>query len=158
MNAILSEVEALTEEQAEQLTEEDMAWLLGAAVKMELFAFVENLGDFNADGKKNANDALIALRAAVGKTQLTEEQILRADVTGDDAVNAKDALEILKYSGGKAKNFPEGDFTSVTVRFSYYPWPTEYYPGFFEDHLVDMTDKEFCEKYNFNLDVSPTNQ
>lgn len=81
-----------------------------------------------------------------------------ADVTKDCIVNAKDALEILKYSVGKAKNFPEGDFTSVTVRFSYYPWPTEYYPGFFEDHLVDMTDKEFCEKYNFNLDVSPTNQ
>lgn len=81
-----------------------------------------------------------------------------ADVTKDCIVNAKDALEILKYSVGKAENFPEGDFTFIDIRFSYYPWPTEYYPGFFEDHLVDMTDKEFCEKYNFNLDVSPTNQ
>ena len=81
-----------------------------------------------------------------------------ADVTKDCAVNAKDALQILKYAVGKAKDFPVGDFTSISSRFSYYPWPTEYYPGFFEDHLVDMTDKEFCEKYNFNLDVSPTNQ
>lgn len=81
-----------------------------------------------------------------------------ADVTKDCIVNALDALAILKYAVGKAKNFPEGDFSSVTVRFSYYPWPTEYYPGFFEDHQVDMTDEEFCEKYNFHPDVTPTDQ
>ena len=72
-----------------------------------------------------------------------------ADVTKDCVVNSKDALEILKYSVGKAKDFPVGDFTTISVRFRYYPWPTEYYPGFFQDHLVDMTDEEFCEKYNF---------
>ena len=77
-----------------------------------------------------------------------------ADVTKDCVVNAKDALEILKYSVGKARDFPVGDFTSVTERFSYYPWPTEYYPGFFQDHLVDMTDEEFCEKYNFESTVT----
>ena len=81
-----------------------------------------------------------------------------ADVTKDCVVNAKDALEILKYSVGRAKNFPEGDFTFYITRFSYLPWPTEYYPGFFEEHLIDMTDEEFCEKYNFSLDVSPTDK
>lgn len=105
VNAILSEVEALTEEQAEQLTEEDMAWLLGAAVKMELFAFVENLGDLNGDSNKNANDALMVLKASVNKLKLTEDQLLRADVTGDEVVNAKDALEILQYSVKKRTEF-----------------------------------------------------
>ena len=82
-----------------------------------------------------------------------------ADVTKDCNVNAKDALEILKYSVGKAKDFPEGDFTSVFGgRFGYYPWPTEYYPDIWRELDSDMTDAEFCEKYNFYPDVSPTDQ
>lgn len=81
-----------------------------------------------------------------------------ADVTKDCVVNALDALEILKYSVGKATDFPEGDFTSVTVRFSYYPWPTEYYPDFFKTLDSDMTVEEFCEKYNFDLDAISTDE
>ena len=82
-----------------------------------------------------------------------------ADVTKDCVVNSLDALQILKYSVGKAKNFPEGDFTTVHNRFHYYPWPTEYYPGFFDgDFISDMTDEEFCEKYHFEYNVTPTDQ
>ena len=75
-----------------------------------------------------------------------------ADVTKDCVITAVDALEILKYSVGKAKNFPVGDFTTIHDRFQYYPWATEYYPGFFKDNQVEMTDEEFCEKYNFVMD------
>ncbi len=81
-----------------------------------------------------------------------------ADVTKDCVVNAKDALEILKYSVGKAKNFPVGDFTTISRDFRYYPWPTEYYPGIFDDLRIDMNDQEFCEKYNFELAVTPTDK
>ncbi len=81
-----------------------------------------------------------------------------ADVTKDCIVNSKDALEILKYSVGKAKNFPVGDFTTISGKFSRYPWATEYYPEFFEDLFVSLTDEEFCEKYHFNLDATPTDQ
>lgn len=72
-----------------------------------------------------------------------------ADVTKDCMVTAQDALEILKYSVGKAENFPVGDFTSIYGRFCYYIWPTEYYPELAQDYYVEMTDEEFCEKYNF---------
>ncbi len=82
-----------------------------------------------------------------------------ADVTKDCVVNSLDALQILKYSVGKAKNFPEGDFTTLHSRFHYYPWPTEYYPGFFGgDFINNMTDEEFCQKYNYYPDATPTDQ
>ena len=81
-----------------------------------------------------------------------------ADVTKDCVVNSLDALQILKYSVGKAKNFPVGQFNSLTSRFSYYPWYTEYTPGYFDsdNRYIDMTNEEFCEKYRFELDVTPT--
>ena len=79
-----------------------------------------------------------------------------ADVTKDCNVTANDALEILKYCVGKAEDFPVGDFTHYNVRFSYYPWPTEYYPEIFTDLGVGITDEEFCEKYNFSLEETPT--
>lgn len=81
-----------------------------------------------------------------------------ADVTKDCNVNAKDALKILQYSVGITNDFPIGDLTSPSNRFCYYPWPTEYYIGVFNDLVVDMTVEEFCEKYNFDWDISPTDQ
>ncbi len=81
-----------------------------------------------------------------------------ADVTKDCVVNSLDALQILKYAVGKAKNFPEGDFTTISRDFKYYPWPTEYYPGIFDDLEVDMTIEEFCQKYNYYPDATPTDQ
>ncbi len=105
VNKILAEVEALTEEQAAQLSDADMEWLLGAAIKMELFAIVENLGKINDDDVVDAKDALIALKASVNKVQLTEDQLLRADVTGDEKVDAKDALEMLQFAVKKRTEF-----------------------------------------------------
>ncbi len=83
-----------------------------------------------------------------------------ADVTKDCVVNSLDALQILKYSVGKAKNFPEGDFTTISRDFGYYPWPTEYYPGFFDSDEYDvyMTVEEFREKYHYYPNATPTDQ
>ncbi len=80
-----------------------------------------------------------------------------ADVTKDCIVNALDALQILKYSVNTAKDFPEGDFTTIHGRFLYHPWATEYYPELYWDLCVEITDEEFCEKYHFEYEVSPTN-
>lgn len=81
-----------------------------------------------------------------------------ADVTKDCIINAKDALKILKYAVGKEEGFPVGDFTTINSRFMYWVWPTDYSPGIYDGLHVGITDQEFCEKYNFNLDVSPTDQ
>ena len=81
-----------------------------------------------------------------------------ADITKDCIINAKDALEILKYAVGKAEDFPTGDFTTINSRFMYWVWPTDYFPGIYDDLQVGITDEEFCEKYNFDWDVTPTDQ
>ena len=60
-------------------------------------------GDINGDGNVNANDALLVLRASVGKATLTAEQTKAADLTNDDKVNAADALVILRIAVGKEK-------------------------------------------------------
>ncbi len=64
-----------------------------------------DLGDLNSDEMVNAKDALEVLKAAVGKTQLTDAQKSAADVNKDGTINAKDALEILKKSVGKPACF-----------------------------------------------------
>ena len=59
----------------------------------------------NKDTKIDAVDALVALRAAVGKVELDNDGIARADVNGDAAVNAKDALEMLQFAVGMREEF-----------------------------------------------------
>ncbi|MBQ8927347.1 MAG: leucine-rich repeat protein [Oscillospiraceae bacterium] len=61
------------------------------------------LGDVNADGRINANDASVTLVAAarIGAKRdsgLTRAQRYAADVTWDNAVNAVDASRILQYA------------------------------------------------------------
>ncbi len=73
--------------------------------KMEKLSYVAALGDVNQDGEVNANDALVALRAAVGKATLDEGDALRADVNGDQKADAKDALEMLQFSVQKRTEF-----------------------------------------------------
>ncbi len=63
------------------------------------------LGDVNNDAAIDAKDALLALKAAVGKATLTADQTKAADVNGDGAINAKDALEILKFAVRKIDKF-----------------------------------------------------
>ena len=65
----------------------------------------KNYGDLNGDDKVDAKDALLVLKFAVGKTELTEEEKTLADVTGDGEINAKDALDILKRAVGKLDKF-----------------------------------------------------
>ncbi len=81
-----------------------------------------------------------------------------ADVTKDCIINAKDALLILKYSVDKAQGFPQGDFTTINSRFMYWIWPTDYYLGAYDGLCVNITDQEFCQKFNFEFVVTPTDE
>ncbi len=63
-------------------------------------------GDVNGDEKIDAKDALMVLKASVGKIALTEEEALVAEVDGKEGINAGDALQILKYSVQKIDKFP----------------------------------------------------
>ena len=66
-------------------------------------SLVGAMGDINNDYAIDAVDALQALRHAVNQINLEGEAFTRANVTNEDelnAVNALDALEILKKSVG----------------------------------------------------------
>lgn len=60
-----------------------------------------NYGDVNADGKVNATDSQLVLKAATGKATLTTKQKKTADMNADGKVNANDAQIILKRAVGK---------------------------------------------------------
>lgn len=62
-------------------------------------------GDLNGDLTVNAADALQVLTYCVGKTSLSEKQLILADVNADGRVNASDALEILRYTVGLTDRF-----------------------------------------------------
>ena len=64
------------------------------------------LGDVNGDGQITAMDALLALQAATGKLNLTDEQKAAANVNGDEAVTAEDALVLLQYATQKIDELP----------------------------------------------------
>lgn len=53
-------------------------------------------GDINFDGKVNAADARLALRAAVKLEKLTSAQILAGDMDGDGKITAADARIVLQ--------------------------------------------------------------
>jgi hypothetical protein len=57
-------------------------------------------GDVNGDSKVNAQDATLALRAAVGILQLAADQKDAADVVKDGKVNVQDATLILRAAVG----------------------------------------------------------
>lgn len=75
---------------------------------VSLWASAESLklGDVNGDGKVNASDARIALRAAAKLEVLTDEQIIAADVNFDGSVKANDARIILRVAA-KLETLPE---------------------------------------------------
>ena len=58
------------------------------------------LGDIDADGTVSSADARLALRAAVGLENLTEEEQKRADVDGEPGIKASDARLILRVAVG----------------------------------------------------------
>lgn len=57
-------------------------------------------GDANNDGQLTSDDALLALRAAVGLIELTEYQSIACDMNGDNAVDQSDALLLLRCAIG----------------------------------------------------------
>lgn len=59
-----------------------------------------SMGDINFDGKVNAADARLALRAAVKLEKLTAAQILAGDMDGDGKISANDARKILQKAVG----------------------------------------------------------
>lgn len=56
--------------------------------------------DADRDGDTDADDALAALRHAVGTETLTESGLEAAEVTGDGVVDARDAVQILRFFHG----------------------------------------------------------
>jgi hypothetical protein len=58
-------------------------------------------GDVDGDGDITSTDARLALQAAVGKVDLSEDEAAAADVDGDGEVTSTDARLILQESVGK---------------------------------------------------------
>lgn len=56
----------------------------------------DTLGDINADGAINAQDALLALQQSVRLVALGEQSAAMADTNQDGRINAQDALMILQ--------------------------------------------------------------
>ncbi len=63
-------------------------------------------GDVDGNGKVEIDDALMALKAAVGKVHLSEEETTRAELDGNNTVDPIDALLILQKVVGKIHHFP----------------------------------------------------
>ncbi len=59
-----------------------------------------NLGDVDGDDRIVAEDARLALRAAVGLEKLTDEQFFATDVNADEVITAEDARQILRAAIG----------------------------------------------------------
>lgn len=62
-------------------------------------------GDVNSDGRINANDARLALRAGASLEKLEGKAFLAADVNGDGRVTANDARSILRYAAKITSGF-----------------------------------------------------
>lgn len=63
-------------------------------------------GDMNGDELVDAADALVVLKMAVGKIEMTEDDLRIGNVNGDGELNAADALLVLQYAVGKINWFP----------------------------------------------------
>ncbi len=67
------------------------------------------LGDVDLDGDVDVNDAILAMRYAMGLMDLTEEQLAQADVDGDGDYDLVDATLILRYAMDLIDHFPVED-------------------------------------------------
>ena len=56
---------------------------------------MENDGDVNIDKKTNKTDAALLLKYISGTTVLNSEQLVHADMNGDDKYDMLDVIEIL---------------------------------------------------------------
>ncbi len=67
---------------------------------------VDTYGDVDLDGNVEAEDALLAMRCAMGLIELTDEQLAQMDVNGDGVYDLVDAVLILRYAMGLIDQFP----------------------------------------------------
>ena len=63
------------------------------------------IGDLNSDNSVDVLDATVVQKHAVGKADLTNEQLSIADVNNDNNVDVLDAAEIQKFAAGKITEF-----------------------------------------------------
>ena len=61
---------------------------------------VYELGDINMDGVVDAQDALLAMRYALGLIELEDEAVLIGDMDGDGALTSIDALMLMRLAMG----------------------------------------------------------
>lgn len=98
-DAQLAELKAAVDE-GKALTDEDMAAMYDAAVKIDnaLFALRPLVyGDVNDDGEVAINDATYVRMYLAGKIELTPAQLARADANYDGVVDVKDVTLIQMY-------------------------------------------------------------
>ncbi len=69
-----------------------------------------------------------------------------SDTSGDNRVNAVDALYILQYATGKRKAFPRTDF-SCPERTAFLMWPSQWRPGMFKVPQPDWSDEIWADAY-----------
>lgn len=74
-----------------------------AAAVAKFFGVGGFVGDANGDGVVNSLDAAQILKHDAGLTELTDEQLAKADINGDGKVNSLDAALILKCDAGLNK-------------------------------------------------------
>ncbi len=112
-------------------------------------------GDIDTDQVINAKDALVALKYAVGKQNLTPEQAIVADVTKDEVINAKDALDILKLSVGKIASFAAGVFHVFTTVEPEPPVEQDYIASYDKGNSVNGAYvKDTTADTNYKLDIT----
>ncbi len=92
-------------------------------------------GDLNEDRLVNAADALVVLRAAVGKISLTGDLATYADVDASGKIDAVDALLILKFAVQKLDRFP-ADVDAPPVDPDA-PHPDEKWRNMTMDEIID---------------------
>lgn len=67
-------------------------------------------GDVNMDGKINSRDAVLIQQYAVKMIQLSDIQLIYANVSGDDKVNSRDAVLIQQYAVKIPVNLKRGGY------------------------------------------------
>ena len=99
-------------------------------------------------GAVSALDAAWALQAADGSRQLSADQRLACDVTGDDRVNDLDALRILQFAVGDLPRLPVG--TQCSSDWLFIPSPA---PLTGQEVMMPAVDAQSCRRGAILLDA-----
>ncbi len=75
-------------------------------------------GDVNGDTVVNSSDALLVLKHAVKKSELTGKPLQQADVNKDGAINSSDALAVLKISVGMEEDPKPSDKEDIVALYN----------------------------------------